>query len=49
MGFVVGKVITEASIKLNTASDAIHVHIGGKLGAVMHGMDRAQHIIGRIP
>jgi hypothetical protein len=33
----------------NKASDAIHAHIGGKLGQAMHRMDKAQKVVGYIP
>ncbi|KAF5324328.1 hypothetical protein D9619_011089 [Psilocybe cf. subviscida] len=49
VGKVVGKAIEGASEGLNKASDAIHAHIGGKLGKAMHNMDKAQHIVGKIP
>ncbi|KAF5324362.1 hypothetical protein D9619_011104 [Psilocybe cf. subviscida] len=49
MGPLAGKAMTEASKRLNKASDAIHAHIGGKFGAVMNGMNKAQHIVDRIP
>jgi len=34
---------------LNKLSDAIHAHIGGKLGQAMHRMDKAQKVVGYIP
>jgi hypothetical protein len=49
VGKVVGKAMEGASEGLNKASDAIHAHIGGKLGQAMHRMDKAQKVVGYIP
>lgn len=49
VGKAVGKAMEGASEGLNKASDAIHAHIGGKLGKAMHRMDKAQKIVGYIP
>lgn len=49
VGKAVGKAIEGGSEGLNKASDAIHAHIGGKLGKAMQRMDKAQKIVGYIP
>ncbi|KAF5328839.1 hypothetical protein D9619_011449 [Psilocybe cf. subviscida] len=45
----IGKAMEGGSEGLNKASDAIHAHIGGKLGKAMKRMDKAQKIVGYIP
>jgi len=49
IGKPLGKIMEGESEGLNKASDAIHAHIGGKLGQAMHRMDKAQKIVGYIP
>ncbi|KAF5324280.1 hypothetical protein D9619_011215 [Psilocybe cf. subviscida] len=49
IGKPLGKIMEGESEGLNKASDAIHAHIGGKLGQAMHRMDKAQKVVGYIP
>ncbi|KAF5324281.1 hypothetical protein D9619_011214 [Psilocybe cf. subviscida] len=49
IGKPLGKIMEGESKGLNKASDAIHAHIGGKLGQAMHRMDKAQKVVGYIP
>jgi hypothetical protein len=49
IGKPLARVMSAESMGLNKASDAIHAHIGGKLGQAMHRMDKAQKIVGYIP
>jgi hypothetical protein len=49
VGKVLGKAMEGESMGLNKASNAIHAHIGGKLGQAMHRMDKAQKVVGYVP
>ncbi|KAF5324161.1 hypothetical protein D9619_011111 [Psilocybe cf. subviscida] len=48
-GQAIAPSLNKASSTLNSVSDGIHTHIGGKLGKAMKGMNIAQKVTGIIP